>query len=373
MNSFLIKFIPITLLFITLMPNSVSAQRKKEKFKVMIDAGHGGYDSGTRGTGKSKVFEKDIALSVALKFGKKIKANMPNVEVLYTRKTDVFIKLKDRAVMANKSNADLFISIHCNANARTSASGTETFVLGTHKNKANFEVAKKENSVIFLEKDNTLSYEGFDPNDQSPQAMIALTLGQEEYLEQSLLLASLVQDNYSKNTKMKDRNIKQAGFWVLAQTSMPSILTEIGFLSNYKDSKILLSNYGQNKIAKSLFDAFKDYKIVWDKYNKADEEINDVVNLVGKKDVKFAVQILASGKKLDYTSTYFKGLNELDIDYYKHGNIYRYIYFITADHKTALKKRKEVLSKGFKGAFVIALSEGKRIDLGNALKVVKSK
>lgn len=253
----------LTFLF-SLVATSSFSQTKKS-FTLVVDAGHGGYDPGTLGNKKYKKTEKDVALIIALKFGKLVEKNLKDVKVVYTRKTDVFIKLVDRPKIANRNNADLFISIHCNANNSSKINGSETYVLGTHKNKDNLNVAKKENSVIFLEDDYSVTYEGFDPNDVG--SVIGMTLGQEQYFENSLLLASLVQNNFKKHTALRSRGVngvKQAGFWVLARNYMPSILVETGFLSNDKDAKVLMSVKGQNQVANALFLAFKEYKQFWD-------------------------------------------------------------------------------------------------------------
>ena len=244
---------------------TASYSQAKKPFTLVIDAGHGGHDSGTTGNNKYKKYEKDVALKIAIKFGKLVGKYMSDVKVVYTRKTDVFIKLINRPKIANDNNADLFMSIHCNANNNSTINGSETYVLGTHQNENNFNVAKKENSVIYLEDDYSVNYEGFDPNSMS--SIVGLTLGQEQYLENSLLLASLVQKNFKKNTELRSRGsngIKQAGFWVLARNSMPSILVEAGFLSNDKDAKYLMSERGTYEVANALFLGFKEYKKFWD-------------------------------------------------------------------------------------------------------------
>lgn len=222
---------------------------------VVIDAGHGGHDPGCHG---ASVKEKDVALAVALKVGKLIEENYPDVKVVYTRKTDVFIELMERAEIANKAKADLFISIHCNANDNKAAYGSETYAMGLHVSEANLNVAKRENSVILLEENYEQNYDGFDP--KSTEAYIIFSLYQSNNLDKSLALASKVQDQFTHKLKRFNRGVKQAGFIVLYKTNMPSILIELGFLSNREDEKYLASADGQTNLAGSIFQAFKTYK-----------------------------------------------------------------------------------------------------------------
>lgn len=222
---------------------------------VVIDPGHGGKDPGASGPDKTN--EKDVALNVALRLGELIKKNFPDVNVIYTRKTDVFVELHERADIANKSKADLFIAIHCNSNPNPQVYGTSTYVLGLHRTEANLEVAKRENSVILLESDHDKNYE-FDPN--SPEGNIIMSMKQNAYLDQSIDIASKMENEYETNSKRKSLGVKQAGFYVLYKTTMPSILSEIGFISNPDEEKFLASAKGQEQIATSILKAFKDYK-----------------------------------------------------------------------------------------------------------------
>jgi N-acetylmuramoyl-L-alanine amidase len=292
-------------------------QAQEKKFKVVIDAGHGGKDSGTIGTGKYKKKEKDIALAVALLVNKKLKA-YNDIEPILTRKTDVFLELYQRARIANKNKADLFISIHCNANKSKSPNGSETYVLGVHRNKANLEVVKRENAVIQLESNHKLHYEGYDP--KHPESFISLTILQEEFLDQSILFASMIQDFFKKNNNhIKDRSVQQAGFAVLRLTYMPSVLTEIGFLSNPKEEKKLQSKKGQEEIANSIVKAILSYKryIRINTPSEAEKKIiretpkknnQTAKKTIAKNEVAFFVQIAASRKKLNSKSSFFKGL-----------------------------------------------------------------
>lgn len=222
---------------------------------VVIDAGHGGRDPGTHG---KKAKEKDIALKVALELGATIKQYMPDVKVIYTRTTDKFIELHDRAGLANKNQADLFISIHCNANPSTQIFGTETYTLGMHKSEDNLDVAKRENEVILKEENAEENYGGFDPN--SPMAHIFLANRQSAFIEQSLRFANYVENQFAERVNRHSRGVKQAGFIVLWQTSMPSVLVETGFLTNDKEERYLLNEQNQTYVASGIFRAFRDYK-----------------------------------------------------------------------------------------------------------------
>ncbi len=237
--------------------------------KIVIDAGHGGKDPGTVSPDK-KYKEKEITLSVALELGALIKSKYPHIEIIYTRQTDVAVALDRRTEIANKSKADLFISIHVNGVTSRSPSGSETFVMGTDKSNSNFQVTMLENSVILLEGDDYQTrYEGFNPND--PESYIIFTLLQNAHLEQSLIMASLVQKHFSQGPIKINRGIKQAPFLVLWKTSMPSVLIELGFISNAGDLKIMANKNNHTKLASLIFNAFEEYKNQYDKgYNNLD-------------------------------------------------------------------------------------------------------
>lgn len=223
---------------------------------VVIDAGHGGKDPGTRG---GSIKEKNVALAVALELGRQIKEEMPDVKVLYTRSTDVFIELGERSAFANRNNADLFISIHCNSTPSSrSARGTETFVMGLHKTQGNLDVARRENSVILQETNYKQKYKGFDPN--SPLAHIMLANYQSAFISSSLRLADLIEKKFQSVSERDSRGVKQAGFLVLWRTSMPCVLIETGFLSSPDEERYLGSKDGQEEVAKSILQAFKTYK-----------------------------------------------------------------------------------------------------------------
>lgn len=250
--------LPLILCFFLPLVSLAGEAEEGELRTVVIDAGHGGKDPGTMGS-KSK--EKDVVLSVALKLGALIEKGFPKVKVLYTRKTDVFIELNRRAEIANEAKADLFISIHANS-AVSSVRGVETFVMGLNSSKSNLEVAQRENAVITYESDYSEKYEGYDPH--SAESFIIFSLMQNEFLNQSLEFASVVQGQFTKAVKRRNRGVKQAGFLVLYKTAMPSVLIELGFLTHGQEEKFLLSKDGQEKMAKAIYTAFSEYKKVRD-------------------------------------------------------------------------------------------------------------
>ena len=248
-------------------------QRDKEKFVVVLDAGHGGHDPGNLGNG---YLEKNIALGIVLEAGKALEAN-PDIEVIYTRKDDRFVDLYVRGEIANKAKADLFVSVHCDSHS-SDANGAGTFVLGLHANKQNFEIAKKENSVIYLEDNYESRYAAYDIN--SPESIIGLTIMQEEFLDQSILLGKMMQDNFTNNLKRKNRKVKQAGFIVLHQTFMPSVLVETGFLTNKNEGSYLNSKKGQTQMGQAIAAAIVQYKTnLWGE-STAFEEGENVITSV---------------------------------------------------------------------------------------------
>ncbi|PWA04077.1 N-acetylmuramoyl-L-alanine amidase family protein [Flavobacterium psychrotolerans] len=363
------------------------------KFKVALDAGHGAHDYGAIYNGH---IEKNITLGIVLKVGKILEEN-PNIDVIYTRRTDVFIELVERSSIANRADANIFVSIHCNANKNPAADGTETYVMGLNKNASNLAVAKSENAVITLEKDYKQKYEGFDPN--NPSSMIGMTLMQEEYLENSISLASKIQDQFISELDRKSRGVKQAPFMVLHKAYMPRVLVETGFISNPKDGILLDSEEGQMKVAKTIADAIISYKKEYfgngsnenverpskkiiektikdsSKVMRLEKEV--VKQIVEKPEdnntdsknlgVIFKVQIAAVGKKIELTPSNFKGLKNVSINS-DNGALYKYTYGETSDYDTAKLNLQEAKSKGFATAYLIAFKEGKKISVQEALK-----
>lgn len=343
----------------------------EKPFIVVLDAGHGGHDPGNLGNGYK---EKDIALNIVLEVGK-ILEKQDNFKVIYTRKTDVFIKLHERAPIANKADADLFVSIHCDA-FTNNAYGAGTFVLGLHRSQANFEVAKRENEVIFLEDDYQENYEGFDPN--SPESLIGMTLMQEEYLDQSILLASLIQNNFTNNLKRKDRSVKQAGFMVLYKSYMPSILVETGFLTNKKEGAYLNSLKGQkemaNEIAKGIITYKKSLSSVTDNPQNSiikKEEIDETIKIGEKhifKDYTFKVQLAASSTKLSLEPYNFNGLK--DVSRKKEGKLYKYYYGATSNYNKIQLMKKFAKEKGYESCYIVVFKEEKKLKLTDVLNSV---
>lgn len=338
---------------------------------IVIDPGHGGKDPGAIGK-KSK--EKDIVLKVALLAGAYIEQNLEGVKVIYTRDDDTFVELNDRAQIANKAKADLFISIHANAVDGTRAYGTETFVLGNNKSESNLRIAQKENSVITFEENFEEKYEGFDPN--SPESYIIFNFMQNAYLEQSTTLATLVQDQYTKRVGRKDRKVQQASFWVLAATSMPSILTELGFISNPDEEKFLISAKGQDYMASAIFRAVRAYKeeiegkqsLVMTKV-ETDERISAADLESGgasSAGVIYKLQIFSSSKILKTNDRSIRKLK--DVDYYKDGDMYKYTIGSSSDIND-MQKLKQSSNDDFKGCFIVAFNDGKRIPLADARKL----
>lgn len=354
-------------LFILFISPNALLNAQEKPFVVVLDAGHGGNDSGNRGNG---YFEKKIALTIALKIGKQLENNK-DFKVIYTRKSDVFVDLIERANIANRSDADLFISIHCDAFSSSRAFGAGTFVLGLHENERNFKVAQKENSVIFLEKDYEKNYDGFDPND--PESVISLILMQETYLDQSIAAASSIQQSFVKNLNRKDRTVKQAGFIVLKYTYMPSVLIETGFLTNASEGAFLNSAKGQNSMADAIARAIINYKKQRDASFQTNVVTAEATNSQSfsdtASDIVFKVQIAASKKKLEPVSYNFKGLTSISLE--KSGKLYRYYYQKSSSYDSAKKYVKEAQNKGFKNAFLVAFDGENKISIEEALKRLK--
>ena len=353
--------------------------------KVVIDPGHGGRDPGALGR-KSK--EKDITLAVALKLGEYINANLPDVEVIYTRKEDVFVGLEARSTIANESGADLFISIHCNANPSRSPFGAETYVMGLHKSDGNLDVAMRENAVITYEEDYTTKYEGYDPN--SAESFIIFSLMQHSFLEQSLNMASLVQDEFRERARRHDRGVKQAGFLVLWKASMPSVLVELGFLSNAKEEEYLMSSDGQAYLASAIFRAFRDYKLRVESRSTFTAESQFNTSISEKSDpnapkistqwaaetmhnkatftngVQYKVQIKASRNPIPSNSADFKNVG--NIEEFEADGIYKYLVGSKSTYNEALEFSKQIREL-FPDAFIIAFQDGNPISLDQARRL----
>ena len=330
---------------------------------VVIDPGHGGKDPGAMSKyGK----EKNVVLGIAKHLKKFINDSLPDVNVILTRDKDVFVELYKRGEIANKNNADLFISIHINSNPSPKPYGTETYVMGLHKTKQNLEVAKKENQVILKEIDYQKRYDGFDPN--SPEASIIFTLFQNAYLDQSLKFASLVEKSFKTNAHRVERGVKQAGFLVLWKTAMPSVLIEAGFISNPKEAQYLVTDKGQKELAYAIFKAFKEYK----KEMEAEGRKLNGDAKKSKKPVVYKVQFVTASKPIDYDSPDLRGLNKNLIQPEKvKDKLYKY-YYGSVETFAEAKELQKQLKENFPDAFIVAFdSTGTRISLRKAKQIEK--
>ncbi|MFT5257842.1 MAG: N-acetylmuramoyl-L-alanine amidase [Arenicella sp.] len=351
----IIKSKILFVLFFICLGNTVSVCAQKE-YVVVLDAGHGGKDPGNLGNGFK---ESNIALKVVLKVGEKLKQEQ-NIKVLYTREKDVFIDLWKRGDIANHAKADLFISVHCDSHT-SNAFGAGTFVLGLRGNKQNLEIAKRENAVILLEDNFREKYKGFDPN--SAESVIGLSLLQEENLDKSLAIASLIQNNFTFKLKRNNRKVKQDNFQVLRETIMPSVLVELGFLTNKNEGRFLNSKNGQTKMANEIAEAIFSYI----KNLKLNTVTAEDTNALPPNKITFKIQIAAGKNKIDTKSYNFKGLRNVERMWI--GSYYKYYFGNTAAYDAAEEALAEAKSKGFKQAFIIAFKNGKKIALTEALKM----
>jgi len=382
----------VTVLFGIIFSFSVFPQTEKDFFgklrTVVIDAGHGGKDKGCLG---SHSYEKDVALAVSLKLGKYLEENFENLNVIYTRKTDVFVELDERAKIANRAKADLFICIHANSAANSAAFGTETFVMGNAKSQSNMKTMQRENSVILLEDNYEEKYENFDP--YSPESYIAMSITQSVYQNQSIAFAEKIQKQFRERVGRRDRGVKMDHFLVLHRTTMPSVLIETGFLTNANEQKFLMSELGQDYLASAVFRAFREYKeelegkaaIMIDQKikeeveggnqvqskneSKKNEETKTSKERQGKKELVFKVQLATTTTKLETTASNFKGLD--GVDFYEAGGLFRYTYGKERSWEAANRLQEEVKKSGFQDAFVIAFYGNKRIAVGEAVKILK--
>lgn len=386
-------------LWIVIPENAMHAASPK-KFTVVIDAGHGGHDPGAIGKrGK----EKNINLSVALKLGKLIQNNHSDTKVVYTRSSDVFVPLHRRAEIANEAKADLFISIHTNSIASRSSrvSGTETYTLGLHRTQENLEVAQKENAVILIEDDYQKQYAGFNPN--SSESYIIFEFLQDKNMAQSVNFAQLIQQQFRHKARRIDKGVHQAGFLVLRETSMPSVLIELGYITNPNEEAYLLSSNGSSMLAQSIYQAFVNYKankktsspgvltssqpaeveedIVIEEPTAADTQPVQTAQTAQPKEISrssksntsskpvFKIQILTSDKVLPKNSRQFKGLSP--VDRYKEKGIYKYTYGESTDYNKILRLKRSKVDAKFKDAFIIAFKDGEKMNINQAIREFK--
>jgi len=322
---------------------------------VVIDPGHGGKDPGAIG---SHTKEKNLVLKLGLKLGKYIEDEMDDIKVIYTRKTDTFVPLFKRAEIANKNKADLFISLHFNANKKARVNGTETYAMGLHKTESNLEVAKKENAAIYYEEDYSEKYEGFDP--ESAESYIIFSLMQNTHLEQSLNFASFVQEEFKNKTTLKNRGVKQAGFLLLWKTTMPSVLIEAGFLSNPKEEKYLQKDKVLDNLAFSIFKAFKAYK------KRIDSKS---VHLTKKNDsITYKLQVASSSNPIPKDADYFKDYE--NIEEHKLENKYKYTIGNFGEYDKVVEMKKKI-KEDFPGAFVVAFKNKEPISVEKAIRLTE--
>ena len=374
------------------------------RFTVVLDAGHGGHDPGAM---SSSSREKDINLAVVMDLGAIIEQKFKDVKVIYTRKTDKYLTLQERADVVNNHHADLFICIHTNASPSSSAYGAETFTLGLAKTRANLDVAMRENSVILLEEDYRTKYKGFDPN--SVDSYIMFEFMQDKYIDKSIDFSSTIQKQFVNYCQRTDRGVRQAGFWVLHRSACPSVLVELGFISNPAEERYLTSEQGQKEMSTAIFNAFVDYKRAHDKRsgrqtsgvskieqkNKEDEpkqkhidlpvvtekkpEIDTVLKqtkietpTLNKKEIEkipvFKVQLFASKKIVKSKSAEFKGVSNTES--FEENGYNKYTVGVETDYSKIEKIRKEMVRK-FPNAFIIAFIGDKKIPVNDALKIIK--
>ncbi|MCI7556616.1 MAG: N-acetylmuramoyl-L-alanine amidase [Bacteroidales bacterium] len=379
---------------------SKTAQKaaQKKAFTVVIDAGHGGHDPGAMG---KLTQEKKLNLEVSQRLEQQIKLHHPDVKVVMTRKNDVFLTLQQRADIVNKNNADLFICIHTNAAENRNVTGTETFVLGVDKMQSNLDVAMRENAVMLLEDDYQTTYEGFDPN--SVDSYIMFELMQDQYIDQSLNFATLVQHQFT-DIGRSDRGVRQAGFWVLHKSACPSVLIEMGFISNINEEKYLASDKGKEDITNSIYQAFEQYKSAYDrkhgivkasqaeskpveakaakpaeaKANKPEEAAKPAEAKATKPEEAakpteakaakpvYKVQIFSTLKPVPAGDPTFRGLKNCQCT--KDGKFYKYTYGEDADYQTILDIQQELKTK-FKDCFIVAFLGNKQIPVKEALQM----
>jgi len=388
-------------LFLFSFTGNVDAQKKVSIKRVVIDAGHGGQDPGTIGR---RAKEKNVALAIALKLGNMIQKNCKDVKVIFTRDRDVFVELNRRAQFANDMKADLFISVHCNANNDHSLKGAETYVMGLHRTKANLEIAKTENASILMESDYSNHYDGFNPN--SDESYITFSMFQDAYLEQSMEFAAEVQKQFEEKVGMNDRGVRQAGFLVLYKTTMPSVLVETGYLSNPSEETFMVTDKGQEYIASAIYRAFKTFKqnvenpemAVNQQYQKSyipkpettqqKKTVPDSSPAVSYKQavknektrispqppavkpsspgsISIRVQVTSMSKEVETTSPLFAGLSGVRM--YKHNGMFKYTVGDETTVAGAERVLNQVKAKGFKDAFIVFFKNDERITKEEAL------
>lgn len=374
---FLLFLIPALVIF-----SSNTFSHTDNVFTVVLDAGHGGKDPGNLGTGRYKETEKQVALEVTLKLGKYLEENLPDVKVVYTRKSDTYPTLWQRVNIANSSKADLFISIHCDAFTNSNAYGCGSYVMGLDYTDENLRMAQKENSSIFLEEDYEENYDGFDPN--SIESVIALTLNQSVYMDKSIQIAQKIQEQFRTRVNRKDRGVRQAPYLVTSRTLMPSVLVELGFLTNHSEEDFLQSKDGQAYMASAIYRAIKEYKIdqneskvvsVLEQLNKEEmlksnekRQTELIENNINTNEIPiYKIQILTTKKEEKLSS-----IEGNIISFFKEGNLYKFTIGNEKSIQDAKRLQSLAIKNGYKDAFVIAFYKGEKIDIKEASEIIKS-
>jgi len=364
------------LLLAALFVNPLFADDKKKKNNkirtIVIDPGHGGKDSGTMGTKRYTQYEKHIALDISLKLGNYIKDAFPDIKIIYTRKTDVFLELWERTELANEKNADLFISVHCDGFTNPNPSGASVFVMGMSKLKANMDVAMRENSVMYLEDNFKEKYDGFDP--KSPESYIVFSLMQNTFLDQSISIAEKIEDEFANRAKRKSRGVKQAPFYVISRVNMPSILIEAGFLTNPKEEDFLNTELGKDHIASAIFRGFRSYKESVDGSNiseldKSAVKEKEIIKIPTPKKEITTDKVVYKVQIGTYLKSMLSDKSFMNLNAYEEiiNGTYKY-YVGNAYNKVSADNVKiKMREKGFKGAFVVAFYQDKRISMQEAL------
>lgn len=375
----------VTLIWALMCMFVMTSLAANKRFTLVIDPGHGGHDAGALGA-ISK--EKNINFAVALRFGKYVEQNLPEVRVIYTRTKDVFIPLNERANIANRANADLFISVHTNAlPAGKVARGFETYTLGMHRAKDNLDVAMRENSVISMEKDYQQRYQGFDP--RSSESYIIFEFIQGKNMERSVDLARMIQRSVCDGANRPDKGVHQAGFLVLRETSMPGCLIELGFITTPDEERLLNNDSRVDDIARGIYEAFAKYKNKYDRsvsvpYRAKDSEEVNIPKIVPDQEPApktravtrtevadapvFKLQIFVGSRNLRKGDAHFKG--ETDYDSFQEGNLVKYTLGASTNYNEIYRLRKEKLDK-FPEAFIIAFKNGQRYDVNQAIREFK--
>lgn len=349
-------FIPLLLIFF-------STLQAQKKFTIVLDPGHGGSDHGAARSYSDLgyIAEKDITLGIVLKVGRMLEKDK-DFKIIYTRKIDEYPSLTERTTLANRSKADLFISVHCNANPKSSPYGTETFVQGPDQNRTNLEVAKAENDVIFLDAKDRETFASYDPN--SPESLIALKIQQSRYLERSLIFGGFVEDNFANKDKRFSRGVKQQNLHVLRMNAMPSVLIETGFISNYDEAHYLASDAGQNEIAESIYNAIISYKKMVDrkgnKYTSANEQPSKPAETPLKND--FRILLMSTPVKYNLGDPALKGLNYILT--IKESNQYKYYYSNTNLASVRDNNLKTAKDAGFKNAIPVGFMPNQKLGSG---------